>query len=78
MGLNTLSSENKLFPDNLKIWSSRFWEYGYTLNARLSNQPNLLHIKHGVSLIYNNLRPLFENNIKDEHNFSLGLRWDIN
>lgn len=57
VGLNTLSSENGLFPDNLKVWSSRFWEYGYTLNTRLSNQSNLLHIKYGVSLVYNNLRP---------------------
>lgn len=59
-GLNTLRGDDGAFPDEIKVWKSKFWEYGYTWNTRLSNKSNLAHIKYGASLVYNNLRP--ENN----------------
>ena len=56
-GLNTLSGDDGTFPDNLKVWQSKFWEYGYTWNTRLAKDNNLTHIKYGLSLVYNNLKP---------------------
>lgn len=56
-GLNTLQGDNGAFPDELKVWKSKFWEWGYTWNTRLSKESNLSHVKYGVSLVYNNLHP---------------------
>lgn len=61
VGVNTLTGDNQMFDDNLKVWPSRFWEFGYTKNTRILNESNLLHIKYGLSLLYNNYKP--ENNM---------------
>ena len=38
-------------------WGSNFFEWGFTMNTRLMKNHNLLHLKYGLSLMYNNLRP---------------------
>lgn len=57
MGLNNMMSDGKMADDQIEVWGSRFYEYGFTWNTRLSNQSNLFHLKYGLSLVYNNLRP---------------------
>lgn len=56
-GLNTLNGEDGTFPDEIKVWKSKFWEFGHTWNTRLSNESNIAHVKYGLSLVYNNLHP---------------------
>ncbi|MGI9525700.1 MAG: hypothetical protein ACR2MS_01175 [Weeksellaceae bacterium] len=57
VGVNTLQSADSEINDHLNTWSSRFWEFGYTRNTRLSEESNLLHLKYGLSLLYNNYKP---------------------
>lgn len=61
VGVNSLMGNDEHFEDNLKLWSSRFWEFGLTRNTRITKESNLLHFKYGLSLLYNNLKP--ENNM---------------
>ena len=57
-GMNNLVTEGESLNDSdFKVWGSRFFEWGFTLNSRLLKNHNLLHAKYGLSLMYNNLRP---------------------
>lgn len=56
MGVNRLVSDDKIDNDNFKARSD-FYEWGIVWNRRLLKENNLLHLKYGVSLQYNNLRP---------------------
>lgn len=57
-GLNNLITENEsLNESDYKVWGSRFFEWGITMNTRILKNHNLLHAKYGLSLMYNNLRP---------------------
>lgn len=57
-GLNSLITENEsLNESDYKVWGSRFFEWGITMNTRILKNHNLLHAKYGLSLMYNNLRP---------------------
>jgi len=59
IGVNRLVTDDKIDNDNFK-WRSDFYEWGVAYNTRLFKNNNLLHVKYGLSLQYNNLRP--ENN----------------
>lgn len=59
LGANRVMHDGKIDNDNFKARSD-FYEWGVTLNTRLLKNNNLLHLKYGLSLQYNNLRP--ENN----------------
>lgn len=59
-GLNNLMTDNSLDHSDFRYWGSHFYEFGVTYNKPLFKNDNLLHLKYGVSLMYNNLRP--ENN----------------
>jgi hypothetical protein len=61
LGLNRLVVDDKIDHDNFKDRSD-FYEWGISFNTRMLKNNNLLHIKYGLSLQYNNLRP--ENNRK--------------
>lgn len=54
-GLNRLVADDKIDHANFKD-RSEFYEWGVTWNTRLLKNNNLLHIKYGLSLQYNNLR----------------------
>lgn len=56
IGVNRLVTDGTIDNDNFK-WRSDFYEWGLTLNTRLAKNNNLLHLKYGLSLQYNNLRP---------------------
>lgn len=54
-GINRLVADDKIDHANFKD-RSEFYEWGVTWNTRLLKNNNLLHIKYGLSLQYNNLR----------------------
>lgn len=54
-GINRLVADDKIDHANFKD-RSEFYEWGVTWNTRLFKNNNLLHIKYGLSLQYNNLR----------------------
>jgi hypothetical protein len=56
IGVNRLVTDDKINHDDFK-WRSDFYEWGVTWNTRIFKNNNLLHIKYGLSLQYNNLRP---------------------
>ncbi|HRA74105.1 MAG TPA: hypothetical protein PLB11_14930, partial [Flavobacterium sp.] len=55
--LITDGDSNSLENSDFKTWGSNFFEWGFTFNTRILKDNNLLHIKYGLSLMYNNLRP---------------------
>ncbi len=56
-GLNNLVTDKKIQNSDFRYLGSHFYEWGLTYNSRLLKDANLLHIKYGLSLMYNNLRP---------------------
>lgn len=56
LGLNRLVTDGKIDTDNYEDRSD-FYEVGVAWNTRLFANNNLLHLKYGLSLQYNNLRP---------------------
>lgn len=56
-GLNDLVTDNQFDDTNFERIGSRFFEWGITYKSRLLKNDNLLHLKYGFSVMYNNLRP---------------------
>lgn len=56
-GLNNLVTNDQVAHSDFRYWGSHFYEWGFTYNTRLAKENNLLHLKYGLSLMYNNLRP---------------------
>ena len=56
-GLNNLVTNKAAANSDYRYWSSHFYEWGFTYNTRLLKNANLLHVKYGLSVMYNNLRP---------------------
>lgn len=56
-GVNNVVTNGSVANSDFRYWGSHFYEVGLTLNTRLNKDHNLLHLKYGMSLIYNNLRP---------------------
>ncbi len=57
MGVNNLVTDGKVAGSDYRYWGSHFYEWGGTYNTRLLKNNNLLHLKYGYSVMYNNLRP---------------------
>ena len=57
IGLNNVVTDGSVENSDFKFAGSRFYEWGITNNTRISKTNNLLHIKYGASLMYNDLRP---------------------
>ena len=58
-GLNNIMTDGdfgSLENSDFRTWGSNFFEWGFTMNTRLMKNHNLLHLKYGLSLMYNNLR----------------------
>jgi hypothetical protein len=56
-GVNNLVTKGAVANSDYRYWGSHFYEWGVTGNTRLFKNDNLLHLKYGISLMYNNLRP---------------------
>lgn len=56
-GLNNLVTGGSVANSDFRYWGSHFYEWGITGNTRMFKNDNLLHLKYGFSVIYNNLRP---------------------
>lgn len=55
-GFNQLATDNAVAHSDYKVWGSYFLEWGNTWNTRILKNNNLLHIKYGYAVQYNNLR----------------------
>ena len=55
LGFNNLVTNNMVANSDFGYGRSIFSEFGITLNTRLSNNSNLLHLKYGASFMYNHL-----------------------
>jgi hypothetical protein len=56
-GLNNTLVDGEVQDSNYKFMGSHFYEWGLSYNTRLLKSNNLLHVKYGISVMYNNLRP---------------------
>jgi len=56
-GINNLATDGKVAGSDFRYLGSHFYEWGNTYNTRLLKNNNLLHLKYGYSVMYNNLRP---------------------
>jgi hypothetical protein len=56
-GLNNLVTNGAVANSDFYYWQSHFFEWGFTQNTRIFKNDNLLHLKYGFSVMYNNLCP---------------------
>lgn len=56
-GVNNLVTDKSVTNSDYRYWGSHFYEWGVTANTRLFKNDNLLHLKYGFAVMYNNLRP---------------------
>jgi hypothetical protein len=56
-GLNNSVTDGDVENSDYRFLGSHFYEWGLSYNTRLAKNSNLLHVKYGLSLMYNNLRP---------------------
>ncbi|MDD5149599.1 MAG: hypothetical protein PHC28_03850 [Flavobacterium sp.] len=56
-GLNNLVTKGSVENSDYRFIGSHFYEWGFTFNNRIFKNDNLLHLKYGFSVMYNNLRP---------------------
>jgi hypothetical protein len=57
LGLNNVVTDGSLENSDFKFAGSRFYEWGVSYNTRIDKSHNLVHLKYGASLVYNDLRP---------------------
>lgn len=55
-GANNLVTDGVIANSDFYYWKSHFYEWGLTYNTRIFKNNNLLHLKYGFSLMYNNIR----------------------
>lgn len=56
-GANNLVTNKAVANSDFYYWQSQFFEWGFTENTRIFKNHNLLHLKYGFSVMYNNIRP---------------------
>jgi hypothetical protein len=56
-GANNLVTDGAVANSDFYYWQSRFFEWGLTYNTRIFKNDNLLHLKYGFSVMYNNICP---------------------
>jgi hypothetical protein len=56
-GANNLVTNKAVANSDFYYWQSHFFEWGFTENTRIFKNHNLLHLKYGFSVMYNNIRP---------------------
>ena len=57
IGANNVVTDGSVENSEFKYPGSRFYEWGLSYNTRLFKNDNLLHLKYGISAMYNDLRP---------------------
>lgn len=57
IGFDNLITNGSIANSEFLYLTSYFGEWGFAFNTRLLNKSNLLHLKYGVSLMKNQLRP---------------------
>ena len=55
VGANNLVTDGAVANSEFGYGRSTFFEWGFTLNTRLLPESNLLHLKYGLSFVYNKL-----------------------
>lgn len=55
-GINNLVTDGAVANSDFRYMGSHFYEWGTSWNTRLAKNNNLLHLKYGFSVMYNNLR----------------------
>lgn len=56
-GLNHYMKDGAIAHSDYRVWGSHFYELGLTLNTRILPNNNLLHVKYGLSMQWNTVRP---------------------
>jgi hypothetical protein len=56
-GANNLETNKAVANSDFYYWQSQFFEWGFTENTRIFKNHNILHLKYGFSVMYNNIRP---------------------
>ena len=56
-GANNLVTNKAVANSDFYYWQSHFFEWGFTQNTRIFKNHNLLHLKYGFSVMYNNICP---------------------
>ena len=56
-GANNLVTNKAVANSDFYYWQSHFFEWGFTENTRIFKNHNLLHLKYGFSVMYNNICP---------------------
>ncbi len=56
-GANNLATDGAIANSDFSYWQSQFFEWGSTYNTRIFKNDNLLHLKYGFSVMYNNISP---------------------
>jgi hypothetical protein len=56
-GFNNLVTNKAVANSDYYYWKSHFFEWGFTNNTRIFKEDNLLHLKYGFSVMYNNICP---------------------
>ncbi|MEI7509473.1 MAG: hypothetical protein WCJ62_08410 [Flavobacterium sp.] len=56
-GANNLVTNGAIANSDFKYIGSSFFEWGISLNTRISKSNNLLHFKYGLTGVYNELKP---------------------
>jgi hypothetical protein len=56
-GANNLVTNRAVANSDFYYWQSHFFEWGFTNNTRIFKNDNLLHLKYGFSVMYNNICP---------------------
>lgn len=54
-GINNLATDGVIDNSDFSISKSQFFEWGSTYNTRILKNDNLLHLKYGYSVMYNNI-----------------------
>lgn len=57
LGLNNVITNGSADKSDFRYFGSHFYEWGITWSTRLLKNDNLMHLKYGFSVMYNNLRP---------------------
>ncbi|MEC4050411.1 hypothetical protein OX284_013290 [Flavobacterium sp. SUN046] len=57
LGLNNVVTNGSVDKSDFRYFGSHFYEWGVTWNTRMLKNDNLMHLKYGFSVMYNNLRP---------------------
>lgn len=57
IGLNNVVTNGSIANSDFRVYKSRFYEWGFSYNTRLDKNSQLFHLKYGLSLQYNDLRP---------------------